>query len=117
MSVIPLTLGFGLVLVGVFLVLFLREQTRSRLGSPERDALLPLAEELPHVVPLRRSGAAPEVTCDKNRMSRSPVSIAHISSASDSPDMGGTPMPRLPAVASGTGVPPVGLSKCEETLG
>ena len=37
--------------------------------------------------------------------------------ASQFSDKGGTPRPRLPAVASGTGVPPVGLSKCEETLG
>ena len=59
MSVIPLTLGLSLVLVGIFLVLFLREQTRSRLSSPERDALLPLAEEMPHVVPARRSGGTP----------------------------------------------------------
>jgi hypothetical protein len=57
MSVIPLTLGFGLVLVGVFLVFFLREQARSRLSSPERDALLPLAEEKSRVVPLRRGAA------------------------------------------------------------
>jgi len=60
MSVIPLTLGLGLVLVGVFLVFFLREQARSRLSSPERDALLPLAEEKPRVVPAPRSSKGPE---------------------------------------------------------
>jgi hypothetical protein len=65
MSVIPLTLGLSLVLVGTFLVFFLREHARSRLSSPERDALLPLAEETPRVVPLRRSGAAPEATSPK----------------------------------------------------
>ena len=65
MSVIPLTLGLSLALVGVFLVFFLREQTRSRLSSPERDALLPLAEEKPRVVPASRSGAEPEVTSIK----------------------------------------------------
>ena len=65
MSVIPLTLGLSLALVGVFLVFFLREQARSRLSSPERDALLPLAEETPRVVALRRSGAAPEVTSNR----------------------------------------------------
>ena len=64
MSVIPLTLGLSLVLVGIFLGFFLREQTRSRSSSPERDALLPLAEETPRVVPARR-GAAPEVTSNK----------------------------------------------------
>ena len=111
MSVIPLTLGLSLVLVGIFLVLFLREQTRSRLSSPERDALLPLAEETPRVVPARRRGAAPEVTCDKNRLSRSPASIASMSSRSDPPDMGGTPMPR------GTGVPPVGLVQVRRDVG
>ena len=65
MSVIPLTLGLSLVLVGVFLVFFLREQTRSRLSSLERDALLPLAEEKPHLVPARRSRGRPEVTSNK----------------------------------------------------
>jgi len=65
MSVIPLTLGLGLMLVGTFIVFFLREQTRSRLSSPERDALLPLAEEKPRVVPARRSSAEPEVTSTK----------------------------------------------------
>ena len=66
MSVIPLTLGLGLVLVGVFLVLFLREQARSRRSSPERDALLPLAEETPHVVPARMTGSnKPQVSSDK----------------------------------------------------
>ena len=57
MSVIPLTLGLSLVLVGIFLGFFLREQTRSRLSSPERDALLPLAEETPRVVPARMTGS------------------------------------------------------------
>ncbi len=66
MSVIPLTLGLGLVLVGVFLVLFLREQMRSRRSSPERDALLPLAEEKPHVVPARMTGSnKSQVSSDK----------------------------------------------------
>ena len=57
MSVIPLTLGLGVALVGVFLGLFLREQMRSRRSSPERDALLPLAEEKPRVVPARMTGS------------------------------------------------------------
>ncbi|HTZ21525.1 MAG TPA: hypothetical protein VMC06_11650 [Opitutaceae bacterium] len=67
MSVIPLTLGLSLVLVGLFLGCFLREQKRSRLSSPERDALLPLAEEKPRVVPRRRSGAAAQVTSNNDR--------------------------------------------------
>jgi hypothetical protein len=68
MSVIPLTLGLSLVLVGVFLVFFLREQRRSRLSSPERDALLPLAEEKSHVVPAPQRGAGSnksQVSSDK----------------------------------------------------
>ena len=68
MSVIPLTLGLGLMLVGTFIVFFLREQTRSRLSSPERDALLPLAEEKPRVVPAPRSGAEPEAPSDKDQV-------------------------------------------------
>jgi hypothetical protein len=53
-------------LVGVFLVFFLREQARSRLSSPERDALLPLAEETPRVVPARMTGSnKSQVSSDK----------------------------------------------------
>ena len=66
MSVVPLPLGLSLALVGVFLVFFLREQARSRLSSPERDALLPLAEETPRVVPLRMTGSnKSQVSSDK----------------------------------------------------
>lgn len=50
MSVIPLTVFFSLLLVGTFVVLFLREQRRRHLTSPERDSLLPLADETPHAV-------------------------------------------------------------------
>lgn len=46
MSVIPLTLFFSLLLAGTFVYLFAREQRR-RFGSPERDSLLPLADEQP----------------------------------------------------------------------
>ena len=45
MSVIPLTLAISLCLVLTFLVFFLREHARSRLSSPERDSMLPFAEE------------------------------------------------------------------------
>ncbi len=48
MSVIPLTVFFSLLLAGTFVVLFLREQRRRHLTSPERDSLLPLADETPH---------------------------------------------------------------------
>jgi hypothetical protein len=48
MSVIPLTVLFSLLLAGLFIVLFAHEQRRRRFSSPERDSLLPLAEETPH---------------------------------------------------------------------
>lgn len=47
MSVIPLTIFFSLLLAGTFVVLFAREQRRRHLTSPERDSLLPLADEIP----------------------------------------------------------------------
>lgn len=47
MSVIPLTIFFSLLLAGTFVVLFAREQRRRHLTSPERDSLLPLADETP----------------------------------------------------------------------
>jgi hypothetical protein len=47
MSVIPLTVFFSLLLAGTFVVLFAREQRRRHLTSPERDSLLPLADESP----------------------------------------------------------------------
>ncbi len=47
MSVIPLTLAISLCLVITFVVFFLREHARSRLSSPERDSLLPFADEKP----------------------------------------------------------------------
>lgn len=47
MSVIPLTIFFSLLLAGTFVVLFAREQGRRHLTSPERDSLLPLADETP----------------------------------------------------------------------
>ena len=50
MSVIPLTIFFSLLLAGIFVLLFAREQLRRRFSSAERDSLLPLAEEFPHVI-------------------------------------------------------------------
>jgi hypothetical protein len=47
MSVIPITIFFSLLLAGFFVVLFLVEQKRRRFGGPERDSLLPLADEEP----------------------------------------------------------------------
>ncbi len=55
MDVVPLTLTISLCLVFTFLVFFLREQSRGRLSSPERDSLLPLAGERGIV----RAAAAP----------------------------------------------------------
>lgn len=49
MSVIPITLFFSLLLAGLFVVLFAREQRRRRFASNERDSLLPLADETPRL--------------------------------------------------------------------
>lgn len=45
MSVIPLTIIVSLFLVFTFVVFFLREQSRSRVSSPERDSMLPFGKE------------------------------------------------------------------------
>ena len=45
MNVVPLTLTISLCLVFTFVVFFLREHARGIVSSPERDSLLPLAEE------------------------------------------------------------------------
>jgi ABC-type nickel/cobalt efflux system permease component RcnA len=50
MNAIPLTLTISLCLVFTFLVFFLRENSRRRFSSAERESLLPLAEEIPHIV-------------------------------------------------------------------
>jgi hypothetical protein len=57
MAVVPLTLAISLLLVATFIVLFLREHSRGASSSPERDSLLPLEEETPHV-----AGRAPKPT-------------------------------------------------------
>jgi len=49
LPVIPLTITVSLCLVFTFVVFFLREQSR-RFNSPERESLLPLADETPRVV-------------------------------------------------------------------
>ncbi len=49
MAVVPLTLTISLCLVFTFVVFFLRQHARGRLGSAERDSLLPLAEETPRL--------------------------------------------------------------------
>lgn len=50
MDVVPLTLTISLCLVFTFVVFFLREHARGVLSSAERDSLLPLADETPHVM-------------------------------------------------------------------
>lgn len=45
MSVIPVTIFFSLLLAGLFVVLFAREQRQRQFASPERESLLPLADE------------------------------------------------------------------------
>ena len=50
MSVLLLTVFVGAVLV-LFFVAFFLHQTTSRDASSERDALLPLAEEKPKLIP------------------------------------------------------------------
>ncbi len=57
MSVIPLTLTISLCLVFTFIVFFLRENSRRRFSSAEREALLPLADETPQVVLASRKSA------------------------------------------------------------
>jgi hypothetical protein len=45
MAVVPLTLTISLTLVFTFVIFFLREHSRGRISSAERDSLLPLADE------------------------------------------------------------------------
>ncbi len=49
MSVIPLTLTISLCLVFTFIVFFLKETSRRRFSSVERESLLPLADETPRL--------------------------------------------------------------------
>lgn len=53
MSVIPVTIFFSLLLAGLFVALFAREQRRRPFASAERDSLLPLADETPREIPNR----------------------------------------------------------------
>lgn len=74
MSVIPLTVFFSLFLAGLFVLLFLREQGRRHMTSPERDSLLPLADEraqlagpatpVPTTADHRPAGSAPGGNAD-----------------------------------------------------
>ena len=51
MSVIPITVFFSLLLAGIFMALFAREQLRRSFAGAERDSLLPLADESSRPVP------------------------------------------------------------------
>lgn len=59
MAVVPLTLTISLCLVFTFVVFFLSEHARGRLGSAERDSLLPLADETPRVAAASRAALIP----------------------------------------------------------
>jgi len=64
MSVIPITVFFSLLLAGIFVLLFAREQLRRRFSSAERDSLLPLADETPLEV---EHGLGPRSTHEDDR--------------------------------------------------
>lgn len=67
MSVIPITIFFSLLLVGLFIGLFAHEQWRRRFTSPERESLLPLADERPKV-----AAAAGAVRTDRAQQTPGP---------------------------------------------
>lgn len=62
MSVIPITVFFSLALAGLFVVLFAREQLSRKCASPERESLLPLADESSRVTPTAPVGASLDVS-------------------------------------------------------
>ncbi len=55
MPVVPLTLTISLCLVFTFIVFFLREHSRGRVSSAERDSLLPLSDEAPRLARMNTS--------------------------------------------------------------
>ncbi len=59
MSVIPVTVFLSLLLAGLFVVLFAREQRKRTFASAERESLLPLADETPRVAPNDSEGFPP----------------------------------------------------------
>ncbi|HEY9249455.1 MAG TPA: hypothetical protein VIO38_10000, partial [Rariglobus sp.] len=67
MSVVPLTLTISLCLVFTFVLFFLREHSRRRFSGLESEALLPLADETPHVITPAAMGSesphAPDHAC------------------------------------------------------
>lgn len=69
MSVIPITVFFSLLLAGLFVGLFVREQMRRRFASAERDSLLPLADETPRAA---RGGSHDDEQCRCRQGQRTP---------------------------------------------
>lgn len=59
MSVIPVTVFLSLLLAGLFVVLFAREQRKRTFASAERESLLPLADETPRVAANESEGFPP----------------------------------------------------------
>ncbi len=76
MSVIPLTLVISLCLAFTFVLFFLREQSRRRFSSAESEALLPLADEIAHLVPAKakKSGHSHGGKCGCQTGERDPCS-------------------------------------------
>lgn len=72
MSVVPLTLTISLCLVFTFIIFFLREHARGGIGGAERDSLLPLADETPHIVPAARDHEDEHDGCGCHDGSRPP---------------------------------------------
>lgn len=72
MSVIPLTLTISLCLVFTFVIFFLRETSRRRYSSAERNALMPLADETPRVVKERHHHAHDDHECGCRSGKRAP---------------------------------------------
>jgi hypothetical protein len=63
MPVVPLTLTISLTLVFTFVIFFLREHTRGRVSSAERDSLLPLGEEGTQLARVHAHGKERSANC------------------------------------------------------
>jgi hypothetical protein len=72
MPVVPLTIIVSLCLAFSFVMFFLREHARGRLGSAERDSLLPFAEEGSRLAHARTPGRATPAGCGCHDGSRPP---------------------------------------------
>jgi hypothetical protein len=81
MSIIPITVFFSLLLAGLFVTLFLREQRRRNFACAERDSLLPLADETPRPV----TAAPVRPGCGCRRGERPPCAGCRPSAPADLP--------------------------------